>query len=58
VTDTERLDWLELCIRDGSYASIFNDIASVCQTSYKTFGPGPAIRTAIDMLRTVPSVEL
>ena len=46
--DAERLNWLESCIRDGSYLSILNDIIAVCQHAYATFGTGPALRTAID----------
>lgn len=49
--DSERLDWLELTIRDGSYQSIIHDIAAFCQHAYKHFGKGPAIRTAIDTAR-------
>lgn len=50
--DAERIDYIELIIRDGSYASILNDIIAFCQHGYKTFGPGPALRTAIDTYRS------
>lgn len=46
--DAERIDLLERCIRDGSYASIFNEIITVCQHAYRTIGTGPAFRSAID----------
>lgn len=46
--DAKRIDKLEQCIRDGSYASILNDIVATCQHAYATLGPGPALRTAID----------
>jgi hypothetical protein len=46
--DAARIDKLEACIRDGSSESIWRDIVAICQQAYKTFGPGPALRTAID----------
>jgi hypothetical protein len=48
--DAERLDWLEVCIRDGSYQTIIHDIAAVCHHAYKVFGNGPALRTTFDGL--------
>ena len=52
--DSSRLDWLELIIRDGSYRSILNDIIAVCEHSYATFGPGPTLRSVIDIERLRP----
>lgn len=49
--DAKRLDWLEACIRDGSIATVINDLVVVCQHCYKHFGNGPALRTAIDGCR-------
>src|SRR5208282_1940459 len=45
--DAGMLDWIELCIRDGSHLSIFNDLIACCQNAHATFGPGPSIRTII-----------
>lgn len=53
--DVERIDWLELVIRDGSYASILNDIIATCEHAYSHIGKGPALRAAIDAARAALS---
>lgn len=45
--DADMLDWLELCIRDGSHLSVFNDLIACVQNAHAIFGPGPSIRTIL-----------
>ena len=51
--DAARLDWIELCIRDGSYLSIINDIAEGCHRAWKYAHATRTLRRTIDAVRTM-----